>query len=161
MVKFNDGQEDLTIAFNVCDFAKREPSDGKRDFANLLSGGEVQGDYKHLTSDNIEDVEVELLDEKRPDIGLRLKYVNSGFRCTADKDYSFTVETLCDEDATESIATFKGTSLGDKCSPAVELISPYACPTFSLHALWNFFEKYAMGFACIFVVLGIFLIFEI
>jgi hypothetical protein len=61
VVKFNNGQEDLSIAFNVCDFARREPADGKRDFANLLSGGEIQGDYKHLTSDLIEDVQVELL----------------------------------------------------------------------------------------------------
>jgi hypothetical protein len=61
MVKFNNGQEDLSIAFNVCDFARREPADGKRDYANLLSGGEIQGDYKHLTSDLIEDVKVELL----------------------------------------------------------------------------------------------------
>lgn len=73
-MKFNDGEEDKTIAFNVCDHAKREPSDGKKDFANLLAGGKVTGDYKHLTSDNIEDVQVDLLDKKRPDIGLRLTY---------------------------------------------------------------------------------------
>ena len=96
MVLYNDGEEERSIAFNVCDHAEREPSDGKNDFANILSGGKNTGDYKHLTSSDIADVKVELLgkssltnlaDTKRPDIGLRLTYENSGFRC--DKDHDF------------------------------------------------------------------------
>lgn len=58
MVQFDDGQEKASIAFNVCDFAKRKHPDNKPDFANLLLGDAASGAYKHLTSDNIEDVKV-------------------------------------------------------------------------------------------------------
>ena len=52
----------MSIAFNICDFANREPSDGKRDFANILAGGgKFSGHYTHLTSESIDDVKVELL----------------------------------------------------------------------------------------------------
>jgi len=97
------------------------------------------------------------LDPKRPDIGLRLTYSGSGFRCDKERDYKFVLETICDQDATESIATFKGSSLEDKCMPTVELVSEFACPTFSLHALWRFFEKYSEPIACVLIVLGLFL----
>jgi hypothetical protein len=60
-VDFDDGTEKGTIAFNVCDYAHRMPTDGKKDFANLLIVAEGNaGGYRHLTSTNIEDVKVEL-----------------------------------------------------------------------------------------------------
>jgi hypothetical protein len=37
-VKFSDGTDEASIAFNVCDHTKREAHDGQEDFANMLLG---------------------------------------------------------------------------------------------------------------------------
>jgi len=60
-VKFSTGQDEASIAFNVCDLAKRTGHDGSEVFANMLVGTSTAGQWKHLTSDNMLDVEVELL----------------------------------------------------------------------------------------------------
>lgn len=154
MVQFDNGSEKASIAFNICDHAKRVHPDGKRDFANLLVG---QDKYKHLTSDNIEDVHVSFLDEKNPGLGLQLTYLNSQYKCAGGKEYQFVVKATCDSEAEDSVAIFDPKSLSDECSPVVILTSADACPAFSLRPLWEFSQKYGEVFAIFFMMLGAYL----
>ena len=53
-----------SLAFNVCSLTARKATDGQRDFANVKVGaaeGSAAPEFKHLTSDSIDEVKVEIL----------------------------------------------------------------------------------------------------
>lgn len=84
--------------------------------------------------------------------------MNSKFQCTPGADYTFTIEATCDPDASTATAFFKAKSLEDECNPVVELVSQHACPLFSVHALWRYFEKYSLAIALLLIIGGSFLL---
>jgi len=89
--------------------------------------------------------------------GIALKY-NHGAKCpSTGEDYSFTINVYCDANIDD--ADFNGRAYGDACSPYINVISKYGCPTLSVSELWNYIAKYEDYFGVFAIVAGIMLCF--
>jgi hypothetical protein len=85
MVRYNNGRGNVSIAFNLCDFAQRTCSDQYADFVNVVNENMT---CNHASSQSLSEVGVSLIDDERPDLGLKLLY-RGGNQCNATSEYQF------------------------------------------------------------------------
>lgn len=86
-VTYNDGQGEVSINFNICEYNARQCPDGQQDYANSINSNNT---CNHLSSSDISDVQVELIDIWRPDLGLELTYFG-GNQCNSTSPFSLTI----------------------------------------------------------------------
>ena len=70
-MQYNNGKGNVTIEFNICDYSYRKCPDNFLDFANVINENNT---CNHMSSQYLTDVGVGLIDEDRPDLGLRLNF---------------------------------------------------------------------------------------
>jgi hypothetical protein len=110
----------------------------------------------HASSQSLSDVGVFLIDEERPDLGLKLKY-RGGNQCNATSEYIFELQLNCDPYSTKLHYELELASLKYPCSPRVIMTTKEACPVLSLGTLWHFFNMYYHIFGVTMILGGIFL----
>jgi hypothetical protein len=82
-VTYNNGKGNVTIDFNICDYAYRQCPDTLNDFANVINENNT---CSHLSSSNLADVGVSLIDDDKPDLGLKLNFTG-GNMCDEKQKY--------------------------------------------------------------------------
>ena len=154
-VTYSDGDEDVTIYFNICEYTINKCSDDASDYANQINSNNT---CEHLSSDSINEQTVALLDSEFPDKGVALSYTGGNW-CNDTNQYTLTIEINCDEDAgfTEYELSSSET-LEDTCSPVIVMYTTEGCPVFSIHALYSFCSKYRDWIGVIFMGIGGFLL---
>jgi hypothetical protein len=143
IVNYNNGKHDVSIEYNICDYAMRKgPDNGTlKDFANMNISSTNQ--FFHISTSSLTEVGVSLIDKTKQDMGINLLF-GGGSVCTynSTKKFSLQVQLQCDDKAKETTYAIDTSNLNDPCSPKVIMVSKNACPVFSLHTLWRWGEYY-------------------
>jgi hypothetical protein len=105
----------------------------------------------------LSDVEVSLINPKKPDLGLKLMFTG-GSQCNETSKYSLLVQLNCDENCKETTYELDTASIQTPCSPKVIISSKEACAKVALGTLWTFFKTYYYIFGIFMIFIGIFLI---
>lgn len=150
---YNNGQGNVTINFNICDYTIRNCPDGYADYANEVNQNNT---CVHLSSASISDIGVSLIDPDEPDLGLVLTF-KGGNQCNATSDYQLVLQLNCDEYASTTTYNLDPASIATPCTPRVIMNSPVACPVLSLGTLWTFFNDYYYIFGVSMILIGILL----
>ena len=89
--------------------------------------------------------------------GIQLKY-NHGASCpSTGEDYSFSINVYCDKNIED--VNYNGIAYGDPCSPYINVISKYGCPTLSVSELWQYIAEYEQYFGVFAIIAGFLLCF--
>lgn len=157
--------ETVTLSFNICEETLNDCSNengNEDDFANIVyaspKGGQLE--CRHMSSPEISEVTVDLLDDEEPSKGVVLTY-DGGDRCNETTDYSLELQMVCDELAIEPIYEILNphlSSLSEECEPkTIVFRTAEACPKFSLGTLWLFFNDFYIFFGVLMIALGFYL----
>ncbi|CDW71763.1 UNKNOWN [Stylonychia lemnae] len=152
-VQYNNGKGNITIDFNICDYSFRKCPDEASDFANIINENNT---CSHMSSGSLSDVGVSLIDNDKPDLGLRLNFTG-GNMCNDTAKFQLLLQLNCDDYAQGTSYSLDTSSLSSPCTPRVIMTSKEACPKLSLGSLWHFFNEnyyiFGLGMMC----LGVFL----
>jgi hypothetical protein len=91
--------EKVSLNFNICETTNRKcenQESNEDDFANI----KVNSKCKHLTENDLADIDVNLIDNEDPGQGLKLTYTG-GDQCNATHYYTLDLKLICDEKALE------------------------------------------------------------
>ena len=66
---YNNGKGNVSIDFNLCENNFRQCPDNTKDFANIINENNT---CDHMSSDDLSEVGVSLIDIENPDAGLLL-----------------------------------------------------------------------------------------
>jgi hypothetical protein len=70
-VSYNNGKGNVSINFNICEYAQRTCPDGYADFANVINENNT---CSHMSSASMSEIDVDLIDEEQPELGLVLTF---------------------------------------------------------------------------------------
>jgi hypothetical protein len=137
IVQYNNGKGNISIAFNICEYAQRTCPDVVADYANIINENNT---CNHISSKSLSEVGVNFIDSSRPDLGLKLNFTG-GNMCNKTDKYVLEVQLNCDLNAGSRVSyELDTTSIKNPCSPKVIMSTSYACPVLSLGTLWHFFN---------------------
>ena len=97
-IAYNNGKGNVSIDFNICEYAFRKCPDAADDFANIINENNT---CNHLSNDAIAQVGVSLIDSANPALGLRLNFA-TGNQCNDTSKYNMQIQMNCDEYAVQS-----------------------------------------------------------
>jgi hypothetical protein len=86
-VTYNNGKGNVSLSFNICEYAYRTCPDNFADFANFVNENNT---CNHMSSQSLSDVVVNLIDEDKPDLGLKLLFKGST-KCNDTANYQLEV----------------------------------------------------------------------
>ena len=152
-MQYNNGNGNVTIDFNICDYSFRKCPDNAPDFANVINENNT---CNHLSSQYLSDVKVDMIDSEQPDLGLTLLF-SGGNMCNATNKFELLVQLNCDQYNPKTSYNLDTSSLVNPCSPTVILSSKEACPKLTLGTLWTFFNVYYSAVGLLMMSLGLFL----
>jgi hypothetical protein len=89
---YNNGKGNISIDFNICDKTSRKCPDNGQDFANVVNENNT---CNHLSSGSLTDVVVSMIDENKPDLGLKLLY-SGGNMCNETNKFGLLLQLNCD-----------------------------------------------------------------
>lgn len=153
--KVANGTANVTLDFNICAFTFRDCDPTVRDFANIVDENKK---CRHMSSNNLQDVGVSLIDDSTPEKGLILDYKGTE-KCQGNQTYGLQLRLECDNDMKKTQYELDRSSIEtNDCSPRIILKTKEACPALSLGTLWHFFNEYYYIFGIMMVFFGLFLI---
>ena len=94
---YNNGNGNVSIDFNLCEYNYRKCPDEDNDYANIINENNT---CDHMSSDDLSQVGVSLIDTENPEAGLLLEFTG-GNSCNDTSKFVLTVQLNCDSYAKE------------------------------------------------------------
>ena len=82
-----DNGGEVTINFNICEFAYRQCPDSVADYANVINENNT---CNHMSGNELSQVDIALIDADKPSLGLQLQYEGGNF-CAENNKFSLLV----------------------------------------------------------------------
>jgi hypothetical protein len=155
-VSYNNGNGDVVIDFNICEFSFNTCPDLVNDFANEVN---ENGTCHHLSSDSLSNPVSTFISEDMPNMGMNLVYTG-GDMCNDTSFYTFTMQLNCDEYLDTSTYTLDSQTILYPCSPKVIFQTPEACPSSSISMINDVFNIEDWLIAIPEMLIGLFLLVE-
>ena len=89
--------------------------------------------------------------------GIKLEYKNGATCPSSGEKYSFSINVYCAPDI--ETADYIPLAHGDECSPYVNFVSKYGCPTLTVSELWDYIDQYRDYFGAFAIISGVLLCF--
>lgn len=155
-VSYNNGNGDVVIDFNICEYSFHTCSDGVQDFANEVN---ENGTCHHLSSSSLNNPVSTFISEDSPKLGMNLIYTG-GDMCNDTAYYTLTLQLNCDEYLDKSTYTLDSQTILYPCSPKVVFQTPESCPKSNLSMINDVFNISDWLVALPLMLIGIFLLVE-